>query len=136
MKRAPGWDESMNASYPSARLALAVRGGEWKAAAGAIHECKLYPFAYPALLGAVQVVLGVSEQVCRVVGRLLWCGGLFGLFLLAREIVRGANERGARLVPWLALALGALCPMALASVRTRSSISGGPATCRGVVRLS
>lgn len=115
MARSCGWDESMNGSYPSARLALALREGDGLGAARAVHDCSVYPFVLPVLLGGVQLVTGISEHACRVFGRLLWCAGLFGLFLLGREVVRvsGERRRGAELVPWLALALGALSPLAL-----------------------
>lgn len=116
MESTTGWDESINGAFPSARLALSIRAGSFDEPAGAIHDCTHYPFVYPALLGALQTVVGVSEHACRVFGRVLWCAGLFGLFLLARQVVAlgGGGRRGDHLVPWIALALGALSPLALA----------------------
>jgi hypothetical protein len=106
-----GWDESMHAELPAARIALAVRAGAPGEALDAVLECQQYPFAYPLYLAAWQLVLGVSEGVARVAARLLWGAGLFGLFLLGREAARGAT-RGGALAPWLTLALGSLSPLA------------------------
>ena len=116
MESATGWDESMNGAFHRHRRALAIHQGPFTRAAGAIHDCTHYPFVYPALLGVLQAVVGVSEYACRVFGRVLWCAGLFGLFLLARQVVAmgGGARRGTRLVPWIALAMGALSPLALA----------------------
>ncbi len=114
MESAWGWDESMNVGYPSARIALGIRDGAVGEVARTVHDARQYPFVYPAVLGALQAVTGVSELACRAFGRLVWCAGLFGLFLLGRELVRGSRQRGAELVPWIAVGLGALSPMALA----------------------
>ncbi len=114
MERAWGFDESMHAAYPSARMAVALREGAAGELARAVHDCQRYPFAYPLLLGAVQAVVGVGEHAGRVAGRLLWCAGLLGLFLLAREAARERPAERRALAAWLALALGALSPLALA----------------------
>jgi len=118
MERAWGWDESMHAGWPAARIALALAERDAGEAARAVLECQRYPFVWPLALGLVQWVVGLSELACRASGRVLWGIGLFGLFLLARELVRGIEREGrplrnARLVPWLALAAGATCPLAL-----------------------
>ena len=121
MERSWGWDESMHAELPAARVLLAGQQGDWGLALHAVHDCQQYPFVYPLVLAAVQAVTGVSEHACRVAGRAFWALGCFGLFLLGRELTRslrrargGRPGRGDELVPWLALALGALSPMALA----------------------
>ena len=117
MDDAWGWDESMNAAYPGARIALALRDAAPSEVLRTVHDCRQYPFVVPLLLGLVQTVTGVSEFACRVVLRWLWCAGLFGLFLLVRRV---ASERGppgtfgVRAAPWLALSLAAASPMAWA----------------------
>ncbi len=114
MERSWGWDESMHAAYPAARMAVALGEGEGGELARAVHDCRRYPFAYPGLLGVAQAVVGISERAGRVVGRLLWCVGIFGLFLLGREVARAVEVRNRELLPWLAAGLGALSPLALA----------------------
>src|SRR5262249_9841199 len=108
-----GWDESMHADLPALRILLALKRGEVRAAFDALLGCAQYPFAYPCFLAAVQAVFGVGEAVCRATGTVLWCPPLFGLFLLVRE-----SSSGDRLSPWLAMAFGALSPMALAFAGT------------------
>jgi len=128
-----GWDESMHAELPAARMLVALELGRIGDAADALLGCAQYPFVYPSVLAAVELVFGMSEQVARVLGTLLWCAALFGLFLLGREIAdrleraqrdagrgrddgseRANAERAWRMVPWLTMALGALSPLALA----------------------
>jgi hypothetical protein len=115
MEHAWGYDESMHAELPAARMAVALKSLDGAAFFETIHDCQQYPFAYPLLLGGVQLCTGVSEHVCRVVGRLLCALGCFGLFLLAAECARRMGAAGSRLglAPWLALAFGALSPLAV-----------------------
>jgi len=119
-ERAWGWDESMHAELPAVRMLLAAQDGELGAALGVLHDCGQYPFLWPLALACVQSISGVSELACRVAGTWAWCFALFGLFLLGRELVAaqrgpdGAARRGDDLAPWLAMGLGALCPLALA----------------------
>lgn len=112
-----GWDETMHAELPALRMLFGVQEGDWASAWGALQDCNRYPFAYPVLLAAVQAVVGPSEHACRVVGTLLWCATLFGLFLLARELRPGLERRvgraAASFAPWLALGAGASSPLAL-----------------------
>ena len=65
MERSWGYDESMHAAYPAARMAVAMRAGAASELARAVHDCRQYPFAYPAVLGAAQSVVGVSERTGR-----------------------------------------------------------------------
>ena len=115
MEHAWGYDESMHAELPAARMAVALKTLDAGSFCEAILDCQQYPFAYPLLLGGVQLCTGVSEHVCRIVGRLLWALGCFGLFLLAGDCVRRMGKAGTRLgpAPWLALAFGALSPLAV-----------------------
>jgi len=119
LAKAWGWDEAMHAEYPALRMLLAARGGEWRLALHALHDCQQYPFVHPLYLACVQAATGVSEHACRFAGRWLWAAGCFGLFLLGRALCEaraaraGAGRRGDELVPWLLLAGGLTCPLAL-----------------------
>jgi hypothetical protein len=119
-----GWDESMHAELPAARMLLAAQAGQMRASIGALLGCSQYPFVYPVCLALAQAVFGLSEHVARVVGVCTWCATLFGLFLLGREIARrmrrevARETRSVRLVPWLAIALGAMSPLALSFAGT------------------
>ncbi|MCZ6598157.1 MAG: hypothetical protein O7B99_10995 [Planctomycetota bacterium] len=113
-----GWDESMNAEMPAVRMLLAAQEGELRESAQVVLDCQQYPFVYPVALAAVQVFTGVSQSAARTFGRLVWALACFGLFLLGRELAavqrgRAGPGRGDVLVPWLALTLGALSPLAL-----------------------
>ena len=118
-ERALGWDEAMHAQLPAARMALALDAGEPGAAIDVALQCHQYPFVYPAALAAVYTVAGVDEIVGRQVGRWIWAFGLFGVFCAARQLVRrleesgGRRKRRARWLPWLALGIAALSPLAL-----------------------
>lgn len=107
-----GWDEAMHADLPALRILLALQQGEVRSAFDALLDCARYPFVYPAFLSAVQGTFGVGEAVCRAAGTVVWCAALYGLFLLGVELSR--EDRGRRLAPWIAMAFGALSPMALA----------------------
>ena len=108
-----GWDEAMNADLPALRMLHSLKRGEVRAAFDALLGCSQYPFVFPSFLAAVQGIFGVGEAVCRAAGTVLWCATLFGLFLLGREV----SQKGS-LAPWLAMAFGALSPMALAFAGT------------------
>jgi len=118
--RAWGWDESMHAELPAARILLSLKAGDIAGAHTALLDCAQYPFVWPLVLAAVQALTGISEHACRVAGTLAWCWTLFGLFLLGRELGARIQPRlkGARLLPWMLLALGALSPLALAYAGT------------------
>ncbi len=105
-----GWDESTNVGMPARRIALAIERGEPSAVARVAVECQQYPFVWPAVLGLAQTVIGSSEAAARRSTRLLWGLGLFALFLLAHRLA----PDDARAAPWIALALGATSPLALA----------------------
>jgi hypothetical protein len=107
-----GWDETMHAELPALRMLFSIQEGSPGGALDALLECERYPFAYPLVLCGAQAVFGVSETTCRVTGTLLWCLALFGLFLAGERARRGLGVRAA-VMPWLGLAFGALCPLAL-----------------------
>lgn len=122
MERSAGWDESMHAGLPAARIALALEAGAVREAFDVLLDCQQYPPAYPLLLAAAA---GTQEGAARRTGRWIWALGLFGLFGATRAAVRraratdgtpGSAGRDARaaLAPWIALALGATSPMWLA----------------------
>ena len=118
--RAWGWDESMHAELPAARMLVALKQGEPGQAHRALLECQQYPFVWPLMLCAVQAVTDISEHATRVAGTLAWCAALFGLFLLGRELATRLEPRprGARWLAWALLALGALSPLCLAFAGT------------------
>ena len=125
MERSMGWDESMHAQAPAVHMLLAAQAGDWR---GAFDELVLdhrrYPFGAPLALALVQSATGVSERAARGLGRALWALAAFGLFLVVRraaEPPRPAGRepaagrlRNADLAPWIALALCALSPLAIA----------------------
>jgi hypothetical protein len=115
-----GWDESMHAELPAVRILLSIKHGDFAAAHTALLDCQQYPFVWPLVLAAVQAVTGISEHACRVAGTLAWCWTLFGLFLLGRELGARVEPKlkGARFLPWVLFALGALSPLALAYAGT------------------
>lgn len=131
-ERAWGWDESMHAELPAARMVLALRAGDVGGAFDALLGCAQYPFVWPCVLALVQLVTGISEHAARVAGTLAWCATLFGVFLVAREVVRALQvargaRNGDRVTPFAALVLAAACPLALAFAGTL--FLEVPATC-------
>lgn len=82
-----GWDESMHAELPAARMALALKSGELGAASAALLDCQQYPFVWPVCLAVVQFVTGVSEHVARCAGLVALALMVWGVFRLARELV-------------------------------------------------
>ena len=137
-ERSWGWDESMHAELPAARMIVATRMGRIGDAFRALLDCSQYPFVYPSVLAVVEGAFGISEHVARVVGRLAWCATLFGLFLLGGEIARSLRRRRdeARAwtwLPWSTMSLGALSPLALAYSGTLFLET--PFTCAAVFAL-
>jgi hypothetical protein len=118
--RAWGWDESMHAELPAARILLALQHGDFAGAHAALLDCGQYPFVWPLVLALVQAATGISEHACRVATTIAWCWALFGLFLLGRELGARVEPKlkGARFLPWALLAFGALSPLALAFAGT------------------
>lgn len=124
MAKSMGYDESMHAELPAARMLIATQMGEWKVASDALLGCQQYPFVYPVVLAIVQAFTGVSELACRMSGRVCWAIALFAIFLVAREVANAlARERSktisadnscASWTPWIAMVLAALSPAALA----------------------
>lgn len=110
-----GWDESMHAELPAVRMLVALKEGQVGHAFDALLECQQYPFVWPVVLATVQLFTGVSEFAARCAGLVAWVITIFGVFLLACEIVPalGESRRGRVLAPWIALVLSALCPLAL-----------------------
>ncbi len=108
MERSMGWDESMHAALPAARMAAALELGRAREAFDVFVDCQQYPPLHPTLLA---VAAGADERSARGVGRWLLALGLFGLFGATRAATRGLCSARA---PWIALALGASSPLALA----------------------
>jgi len=125
MQDSLGYDESMHALLPAARMLLALQLGEGASAADALLACQQYPFVYPLLLALVQAFTGLSELACRVTGRVCWALALLGIFLVAREVAAGiARERvrrapaqaadgATRWTPWIAMGLAAASPLGM-----------------------
>jgi len=96
-----GWDESMHAELPAARMVL----GDVGQALDALMECEQYPFVFPVVLAAGQTLFGVSENVARGTAFGLWVlVGLSALALLGRELGRSIGPGRGRSTE-LALAL-------------------------------
>jgi len=115
LERGLAYDEAMHAGLPAQRMALALRAGRPGEAADALLDCQRYPFVYPVVLAAVQLVSGPSEAAMRRTGRCVWALTCFGVFLLASETVRRrAPRKGKDLAPWMALILALTSPLALA----------------------
>ena len=115
-----GWDESMHAELPAARIALYLRMGDLGGAFDAIHSCTQYPFVWPTLLGLAQALTGPSEAVARSMGVLLWGLTMVGAYELTRSA--GARlemkERELGCASWGALTLCGLSPLAAAYAGT------------------
>lgn len=85
LDRTWGWDESMHAELPAARMVELVRAGEWRGAIDVALACDRYPFVVPVYLAAVQLATGVSELAARTALATLWClGVLAGAFVVRR----------------------------------------------------
>lgn len=112
MQSSMGWDEAMHNAWPAARMRLALGEGDFSSFFGAIHDCEQYPFIGPLWTAAVWSLTGISELAARGGARVLWAIGLFGVFLLTRQVARGS--RGEALAPWIALAFAITSPLAVA----------------------
>lgn len=110
-----GWDETMHAALPATRMSFAIEEGLPRRAFSALLACERYPFAFPVVLACHQLVFGASERGARLLVTALWGLTLFGVFLLGRRVGGAVRERDppAEAVAWLALALGATCPLAV-----------------------
>lgn len=90
-----GWDESMHAGLPAARISAELGELDPVAAAQVAVECQQYPFVVPVVWGALAAVTGQGADV-EVFGRRLgrWVLALLalGAALLARELVRALFE--------------------------------------------
>lgn len=94
-----GWDESMHAALPGARIALAAEARDWRGALEAVHDCERYPPVTGLVLAGPMWVFGPSELVARTTLLLAWLAlGIGGLVLLGREVGRatGRGTDGAR----------------------------------------
>jgi hypothetical protein len=109
-----GWDESMHAELPAARLALYLRAGDLAGAFDAIHSCTQYPFVWPTILGITQAAFGLSEAAARVAGVVLFGLTMVGAFQLTRSVASrlALGERESRFAAWGALAACAASPLA------------------------
>jgi hypothetical protein len=102
LERAWGWDESMHAELPAARMLEYARAGEWRSACAVAVQCDRYPFVVPVYLAAVESVFGVSENVARHALVALWCVGLLGLGAL---VGRCALPKSLHAAPFVLAAL-------------------------------
>ncbi|MBI5431399.1 MAG: hypothetical protein HZA52_01075 [Planctomycetes bacterium] len=105
-----GWDESMHAELPAARLVELAKRGEWRAAADVLLGCDRYPFVVPVYLASIQALFGLGESVARYALASLWCFGLYALYFLVRQVV--ADRRRALLSIVFVAMLGANTPLA------------------------
>lgn len=109
-----GWDESMHAQLPAARIALALEDGRVIDALRVLHDCQQYPFVWPAALGVVQSATGLSEPVARGMGRIVWAATLLGIFALAWRTADRVGLASRALAAWTAFGLALLSPLAMA----------------------
>lgn len=109
-----GWDESMHAQLPAARIAMALEEGRVLHALRVLHDCQQYPFVWPAALGVVQSATGLSEPVARGMGRIVWAGALLVIFALAWRTAERVGLESRALAAWTAFGLALLSPLAMA----------------------
>lgn len=84
-----GWDESMHAELPAARMVVGLAEERPDEAFRALSSCDRYPFVFPAILAAGQAALGVSEGVARGVAWAFWVVvGLLGLVRVGLALAR------------------------------------------------
>lgn len=86
-----GWDESMHAALPAARMQIAAAEGRIGESLDALLSCAQYPFGYPSLLALASALFGATEAVARALGIATFGATLFGVFVLARTL--GAQVR-------------------------------------------
>lgn len=104
-----GWDESMHAALPAARMQVAVAEGRVGEAFDALLSCAQYPFAYPVLLALAWSVFGVTEAAARALGIATFGATLLGAFVLVRGLVArvslaSADPRAGASTPPISLA--------------------------------
>lgn len=113
MERSLGWDESMHAALPAARMSVALEFDQGREALDVALDCQQYPPFYPSILAAFG---GSDEAAMRAAGRWSWALGLFGLFGLVRAAGRrdGLRASSANWAAPLAFVFGLTSPLALA----------------------
>jgi len=112
-----GWDESMHAELPAARMSLALsslRIGEFF---DVLLGCEQYPFGYPLVLAVVQTLFGISETVARAVGAVTFGLGLAAVVGIGMRLAPREDPEDP-LVWRLALAFAATSPLAFAYAST------------------
>ncbi|GEM_PF-746367 len=105
-----GWDESMHAALPAARMTVAVQEGQVGQVADAVLDCERYPFVFPIVLAAGQGLVGMGQDEARWIAFLLWClVGLWGVGRLGRALSSGSERRPEHVL--MPVALVALAPL-------------------------
>ena len=118
MNHSMGWDEAMHLGAPAAQISQALGDGELREAINVVLSCERYPPMGPAIHGVIGWAFGSDELLMRQTQRWFWALGLLGIFLLARSATQPDEDDepspGTRGAPWMALALLAMSPLALA----------------------
>ena len=112
--RSWGWDESMHVGLPATHMAHAVGSGDLGEAARVALDCNQYPFVYPTVVAAAELLFGAAdnpEHFGRRVGRFVWSLGLLGLLLLSLELSVGLAESTRKLAAFFTLCLGLFSPL-------------------------
>ncbi|MCE9592766.1 MAG: hypothetical protein K8S98_01115 [Planctomycetes bacterium] len=94
LDRSYGWDESMHAALPAARIVEHVRAGEVRAAFDVVLGCDQYPLVVPVYLAVVESIFGIDESVARHALAAAWAVGLLALAFVAGRLVVGGPWRG------------------------------------------
>lgn len=105
LERTWGWDESMHAELPAARMVELVHAGNVRGALDVALACDRYPFGVPVFLAVVQSFTGISEVAARTALATVWCLGLLVGACIVRRLA-GPHPRaraGAALVVGLAV---------------------------------
>jgi hypothetical protein len=115
-----GWDESMHAALPAARLLLSLsEPTDGPGFFQVLFACEQYPFVYPIMLAIGQGLGTVGEASARFTSGMIWGLSLAGVLLIARQgLVRGQARAGRLVASLIALAFAAASPMAQAFART------------------
>ncbi|MCK6448069.1 MAG: hypothetical protein L6Q99_16875 [Planctomycetes bacterium] len=109
LERTWGWDESMHAELPAARMVELAHAGNLRGAVDVALACDRYPFGVPVFLAVVQSITGISEIAARTALATLWCVGLLVGACLVRRLV-GAQS-SARAGAGLFVVVAALAPI-------------------------
>ena len=115
VRTAWGWDETMHAELPAARMLLHLRRGEVSEAFDVLLACDQYPFVWPVVLATAQWLFGLGEAVARSIGWIAYALLLAVTGRLAWSAARGTSpelESRAAVAP-LALTALATSPLAL-----------------------